>query len=832
MNLWSLLYFTCFIFYAFSGVYVLNLSRKSLLNKMFFFICFTLSTWSLGYSFSIGAKDAMEASNWRMVSTFGWTFFYSAMLMFMIVLTKNYKTVKKLGYLWLMYLPSTFFYFHFWLRDTGNYHESSLGYVYIHYARVIWSYVFDVYYISTVVITFALLLHWGFKTQSLRERKQAKMIVSTMIASFILGGLTDTLLPQLGIITIPLGIVFISISIVGIWVAITKYKMMNLNQTIAAEHVFVTMKDPVIVLNNQFEILEVNHATSALSGFEPQELMGAFVQDILCNFTSHHPSLQELYDEGFTSGHELELTTKEGKVIPCLCSSVQVKSDFGEALGVVIVLHDITNRKVNEKLLKNINSQLNQKISKINNVFDHVSEGILTFNQDLIIQSEYSLECEHIFGKSIIDRTIADLLYPDEIEKQVFMTNLLRRLFELKLPTRACYLSLLPEEATVNQKVVTLQYKFTMDATDMPVMMVILKDVTEKIQLESQMDQERKILKMIMKVLLASEEFLDLVAEYQTFSEMNFREVALDLESFQRSVHTFKGNFSLFDMVHLVDGLDTLEDQLEIDPMAALSHLSNQEVKSWLLNDLRIIEGIIGKSYLKSRDILCIEKKHLQALEQHVLNTFEPKLSGIIFDLLQSLKEKSFHELLSSYPDYTVKLAERYNKNITPFEITGDCVYVKPHVYQDVVKSLVHVFRNCVAHGIETAEERIENNKPCEGSIKCCIKKNEKDVQLIISDDGKGIDLVAIASRVIDNGVCTKERLSTMSESEHLQLIFEHQVSAETSVTSLSGRGIGLAALKTAVVACGGTVCVASKMGQGTSFTLTFPIGGSMYTIA
>jgi PAS domain S-box-containing protein len=782
-----------------------------------------MAMWSLGYSFSTGAKDVTEALAWRGVSTMGWTYLYSTMLIFFIAITNAKWAKKYIQYSFLLYIPSTVFFLRFLNYDTGNYVQSVHGWIYVLYFKSIWSTAFDLYYLICVVISFMLLLIWRKTSDSLRERKQVQIIISTMLVAFLCGALTDTILPLFGLKILPLAILFMSLIVSGIWIAITKYKMMNLTQEIAAENVLITMMDPVFVTNMDFVIGRVNKAATDLTGFASNDLVGEDIAHAIRDFGPENATVKELLLKGFINGHELELTSKSGKQTPCLCSGVCVKTDYGERIGIVLVLHDITSRKISERLIELTNEQLNLKIDKINNVFDNVGEGILTFNKDLKVQNEYSLECEKIFNQKIENKSFAELIFPNNHSNEQFLSALLIRIFESNPSMRALYFPLLPDEVIIQDKVVNIHYKLTTDEADDPIIMVILSDITEKNQLESKMDQERKTLKMVVKTLLNREDFIELLDEFNTFVHKDYALLKSDHECLLRKIHTLKGNFSQFYMLHLIDHLDKIEDALHNKNSTVLGDIDLEALKSWLTKDMEILENYVGKGYFKEGERFTIDNSQLLEIETKIHLLLDAQDAALILPLIKNLRHKTFHELLVHYPDYTVKLGERWHKNIQAFEITGDLIYVDAKAYHDVTKSLIHIFRNCVSHGIETEDERLESGKGLNGKIRCDIKAMPSSIQICISDDGRGINVQALERKALSEGLISQEELNAMSQDDKLQLIFKQRLSTQESATTLSGRGVGLSAVDEAVKQHGGSIQVTSVLNKGTTFMINLP---------
>lgn len=822
MNPWSLLYYTSFIFYVFSGIYVLRLNKKSIINIMFFLMCLALSLWSLGYAFTTGADTLESAQKWRILSTIGWSYFYSTMLIFFISIINRDWVRKNIKYSYLLYLPSTFFFIVFAFFDKGSIVKKSYGWVHVIYDRSIWSNIFDIYYLLSVLTGLAILLYWGRKSQSLREKKQVKVIVISIVLVLIAGGTTDTLLPILGVEILPLGVVLCTIVISGIWIAITKYKMMTLTQEIAAEHVLITMMDPVIVMSTDFVIGQVNKAAIDLTGYTSNELIGEKVNIIIDDLGLDSKMIRELSEIGFANGYEIELVSKNNNKTPCLCSGVCVKTDYGEKIGVILVLHDITRRRFHEELIKHVNENLKLKISKLNNVFDNVGQGILTFKYDLKIQDEYSLECEKIFKRKIESESFPHLLFPDNEQMQSFVTELLMNIFESDDNLRELYLPLLPDEVITHNRMIKIDYKFTQNQATEPIMMAFMTDITENKRLEDQMDQERKTLKMVIKALLNREDFIDLIDGYKTFASRDLSKEDESVEDLLRTIHTYKGNFSQYYMQNLIDHLHQLEEQLHSkNTIAGL--IDKDELDRWLKHDLEIIESYVGQGFFTEGERFNVTNDQLIKIEEKITSVLKQDESNIVLPLIKDLRKKSFHELLNNYIDYTMKLSERLGKKIRPFKITGDMVYVDRKDYQDVIKSLIHIFRDCVDHGIETEDERIEKGKEAYGNISCEIKDSNEEILIIISDDGRGININELANKVVTEGLISREDFEMLSEDEKMSMIFKHRITTKTGANILSGRGVGLAAVEAAVIKSGGSISVTSELNRGIKFAISLP---------
>ena len=213
----------------------------------------------------------------------------------------------------------------------------------------------------------------------------------------------------------------------------------------------------------------------------------------------------------------------------------------------------------------------------------------------------------------------------------------------------------------------------------------------------------------------------------------------------------------------------------------------------------------------------------VNALEEQMLSTLSPIENQVFLPKLRRLKAKPFKALLKDYGDYIERLAEELDKAIVPMEITGDDVLVNPDEFLDFTKSLVHVFRNIMDHGIETIEDRMELGKDECGLVSCDIGHEDNQITLRISDDGNGIDVESLRQKTIDIGLYDSSQANDLNDEQLIELIFTEQISSKDSVNELSGRGIGLSAVKQELTKCGGTVRVDTELGVGTSFYFCLP---------
>jgi two-component system chemotaxis sensor kinase CheA len=219
-------------------------------------------------------------------------------------------------------------------------------------------------------------------------------------------------------------------------------------------------------------------------------------------------------------------------------------------------------------------------------------------------------------------------------------------------------------------------------------------------------------------------------------------------------------------------------------------------------------------------DFVIVKQADLKTLELNLQKT-DPASAAE----LRKICSASIKELLQSYPEYTFQLAGRLEKNIAPFIIEcPDEIKVDPEQYAEFFRSLVHVFRNMVDHGIESPDERIGAGKDMTGKIRCTAAREKDGFQIRIADDGKGIDVESLKRKAVRLGIATAENAAQMSFEQTLQLVFVDGLSLSETQNGISGRGVGLAALRREVERLQGKIEIETAPGQGTAFIFHLPL--------
>jgi two-component system chemotaxis sensor kinase CheA len=161
-------------------------------------------------------------------------------------------------------------------------------------------------------------------------------------------------------------------------------------------------------------------------------------------------------------------------------------------------------------------------------------------------------------------------------------------------------------------------------------------------------------------------------------------------------------------------------------------------------------------------------------------------------------------------------------------ELAGEEVEVDRAVLDHLDDALIHLVRNAVDHGLESESERVAAGKDPVGLLRLGASRVAGRLHLRIDEDGRGIDIEKVRRRAIERGLLVEMVAEDLPAERIRELIFEPGLSTKDEVSDVSGRGVGLDAVKRQVEALGGTIRVESESGKGTAFLLDLP---SMVTL-
>lgn len=245
-------------------------------------------------------------------------------------------------------------------------------------------------------------------------------------------------------------------------------------------------------------------------------------------------------------------------------------------------------------------------------------------------------------------------------------------------------------------------------------------------------------------------------------------------------------------------------------------------VRAELLDDLLDMVGDLLLSTARLRELgravaAPMRRGHDEAVD---------RLHGVVKDLhgtVMSARMTPLTALSDRLPRAARDLARRTGKQVDVV-VAGAEVEVDRGLLDDVTDPVMHLLRNAVDHGIEPAAERIAAGKRATGRIEVSARRERDRVILEIADDGRGMDPDRLRQAAVDRGAITAAAAAALSDADALMLCCLPGVSTAGQVTDVSGRGVGMDAVKRTVERMGGTLHVASQRGSGSRVTLRLPL--------
>lgn len=397
--------------YMYIGFYTFSQNTKSTVHRVFLSLCISYSIWSFAYAFVYVSNDYYTSSLWNKISAIGWCSF-SAITLYLVLLITEKKIINKRIYVFLIFSPAVLFFcmsvFLFGYGIKTSTVITSIFYI----GDFLYNFIF-------LIISITILFIWGFKTDSIRIKKQSKILVLSSIIPFCLNLLTQTIMPILGISKFPLmGQLYSVITIMGTYIVITKYKFLRLPEKFLVEEIENEILDMIIIVNEKYEIVRISMHALDLLNFERDEIINKnisclFEENIMkkinkCNINK----LGEKYKD-------IELLIKGGERIPTNITFIPINDNkIHDFLGAVFVIHDISteyelrrkNEELHEKnirdgLTKLYNHQYSMEIIKKEIERKQLSLMMIDIDYFKKVNDTYG----HLFGDYVLE-TVSNIL--------------------------------------------------------------------------------------------------------------------------------------------------------------------------------------------------------------------------------------------------------------------------------------------------------------------------------------------------------------------------------------------------------------------------------------
>ncbi len=483
-------------------------------------------------------------------------------------------------------------------------------------------------------------------------------------------------------------------------------------------------------------------------------------------------------------------------------------------------------RKANTEL-QDLNENLEQRVVEktrdIRSILDNLPQAIFQVkarNGKPVIDEEYShflcqfLGREHLEGLDPIQTVFANTnLSSNDLAmiESVLTTSIGEELLQFEMNEGN-----LPREFMHHDRLQEVDWHPVVDQKGIVLKLLIaMKDVTEirKLQMEAMQKAKeyRRLGEVSQHESQKMRDLLKVTQELLVSADKNIRPDANGLALAFRNLHTIKGLSRNFNFSDLTVETHELEKKLKNAQSGPLDPLAINELKTgikhlWTLFEdyRRINDEVLGRG--KINDKLLINRHELQAIhhkitvartnqeikeiQSDILFLFEVKLSQAIQDEVQMLHS----------------VCDTLKKPVPNVFFYNDDYAIPNDLKMPLRKVFVHLFRNSIDHGIEAPEERQAANKPRKGTISIRIDEAESDICIIYMDDGRGLALEKIRKKALEQKfINAEEQLDPLQTA---QLIFMPNLSTVSEVTDISGRGVGMDAIRGFIEEAGGRIAI------------------------
>jgi two-component system chemotaxis sensor kinase CheA len=366
----------------------------------------------------------------------------------------------------------------------------------------------------------------------------------------------------------------------------------------------------------------------------------------------------------------------------------------------------------------------------------------------------------------------------------------------------------MPRRLQRDGRTLELAWKPVIEEGAMKRILVIAQDISERLEAEKAEQQGKELRDLVGSVLRDKSGFSDGVNDARTLLQVIASESSRSVV--RRALHTLKGNAAMFGFHQLAASCHELESEVcEADGDVTAEHVA--ALRDKFEAALLCIKDVFGEEFLslievRDRDLVWLMK----ALEERYEH-------ASVLAFVASWRDESIDSVLRRLASQAKRIATNLGKEL---EVVVDDhgARVPAGELRTFWNSLVHAVRNAVDHGLEAREGRLAAGKPACGRLVLRALAEGRTLTLEIEDDGRGIDFDALGSAAVRRG------LPAGTREELVEALFADGVSTKSEVTALSGRGLGMAALREACRDLGGTLDVDSRAGAGTRLTFRIPL--------
>jgi two-component system chemotaxis sensor kinase CheA len=455
-------------------------------------------------------------------------------------------------------------------------------------------------------------------------------------------------------------------------------------------------------------------------------------------------------------------------------------------------------------------------------VLDNVNQGFLTISDEGMLAQEHSAIVETWLGAYDGPLTFWDYIARcDQNFADMFQLGH-EALREDVLPRQLC-LDQLPARLRVGERDLIFTYRSITDdasaggdevtSSGRPKrkrgVLIVVNDITAQLLRARQESEQAELMAMFQGFTADRTGFLSFFEEATRMLE-TLREGSADLATRKRFYHTIKGNAGLAGFGAVAQLCHDAEDKLAEGDAPGVESVLEALSARWTVLQTTLADLVRERG----RDVIDVHARELD----EVLKAVRGVVPAAVWDRMADWRLEPAERPLTRLAEYARSLAQRLGRGDLEVVIEDNGLRLDPQHWSGLWSELVHVIRNAVDHGLERVEDRTAAQKPARPRMRLATKAVGDHLVIEIEDDGRGIDWEAVRRAASAKG------LPSATTDDLTNALLCASVTTRDVVTTTSGRGVGLAAVRERVDALGGHIKLATALGQGTLFQLTFPL--------
>lgn len=507
-----------------------------------------------------------------------------------------------------------------------------------------------------------------------------------------------------------------------------------------------------------------------------------------------------------------------------------------------ILGHTFENmRKQVKEFTENLQGMVDEKTKEISDILNSIEQGIFTVNKDLSVNPQHSSKAEDIYEISDFETAkLNTLLHTSEDRIEEFnqwlqLVSQPRKLKRWNKYEELCPIHEFTKNVEGDERIIEINYRPIIEGEELAKLMVLSRDVTEERKIKAALEKTKRDQQLTLErvIGLINNDKASLTTFFEGFekaieglSEVDLSAVSKDqIDELFRQVHTVKGNAGSFGFqeVTRVAGIaeDFLENAKSIDEF---NHEHKEELENaveLMTQELDGINSMKAKLFSDKDDNMTVSRGQFQELLKSIQKGMVKDIDEIYARLVK-LDFNPFDSFCRKYSNIVKNYQTLGEKQVADLKIKNPETLIHRDIMKKFDMAIVHLVRNSLDHGLESDEERQAAGKET-GCVSLELTTKNGHTKLIVEDNGKGIDPAIIAEKALEKKIISQEEFEKLDDQEKIHLIFHAGFSSKNEVTELSGRGVGMDAVKSSIEEFGGTVEVDSVVGRGTKITLSLP---------